>query len=205
MNTFRILFFITCLFVTPFALLEAQTTTASSTETGGSILDSVIQNVSEIKENVQEKIQGTKPGNSPALKKATQKRIINLAANISNRFEGIIARLENISDRLNKRIEKQSIEGYNVSAAKATLENANNALRDAKNQMSDIDTAVTGAIGSTDPRTEWKKVRIKFTTARDSIKTAHTELKNTVANLKVATQNKPVAATSTTSEKSSTQ
>ena len=64
-----------CLFVTPFDLLEAQTTTASSTETGGSILDSVIQNVSEIKENVQEKIQGTKPGNSPALKKATQKQI----------------------------------------------------------------------------------------------------------------------------------
>lgn len=194
---FRTFFTLTLITLSPFAVLHAQTTTASSTETGGGILNSVLQNVTDIKETVQEKIEGKPPAGNPALKKETQTRIINLAANISNRFDGIIARLENISGRLNKRIEKQAAEGYDVQAAQASLQAANTALSDAKNQMRDIDAAVVGAIGSSDPRGEWKKVRVTYLTARDAIRIAHTELKNTVSNLKNA-QPVTVESTSTT-------
>jgi hypothetical protein len=192
MNTHRTLFLIALISITPFAVLDAQTTTASSTPDG--ILNSVLQNVTDIKETVQEKIQRKDVAENPALPKKSQTRVINLAANISNRFDGVIYRLENISGRLNTRIEKQASEGYDVSTARASLEAANTALRDAKQQMHGIDEAVLGAIGSTDPRGEWKTVRTKYTTARDAIKLAYTELKNTVTNLKNAPHSTPTAS-----------
>ena len=197
MKIFRIFFIIAFISITPFTVLQAQTTTASTTETGGGILNAVLQNVSDIKETVQEKIEGKPPASNPSLKKETQKRIINLAANISNRFDGIIARLQNISGRLNKRIKKQAEEGYDVRTAQSSLEAADKALNEARDQMRDIDTAVVGAIGSPDPRGEWKKVRINYLSSRDAIRIAHTELKNTVSALKNA---QPIASqpTSTT-------
>jgi hypothetical protein len=197
MNILRTLFLITLISTTPFAVLKAQTTTASSTEPGGGLLNSVLENVTNIKETVQEKIQGKTLSENPALQKKSQTRIINLASNISNRFDGIIYRLENISGRLNTRIEKQASAGYDVSAARTSLGSANTALRDAKQQMHGIDEAVIGAIGSTDPRDEWKKVRTRYTSARDSIKSAYTELKNTVANLKNAPHSTPPAPVAT--------
>lgn len=199
MITFRTFFLILLIFTSPFVVLGAQSTsTASSTKADSGIFNSVLQNVTDIKEVVQEKIQGKKLEENPALQKKSQTRIINLAANISNRFDGIIYRLENISGRLNTRIEKQTAAGYDVSAARASLQNANNALKDAKKQMDGIDEAVIGAIGSTDPRREWEDVRTRFTSTRDSIKIAYTELKNTVANIKNApraSQSTPAATT----------
>jgi septation ring formation regulator EzrA len=198
MNTLRTLFIIVLISATPFAVLQAQSsTTASSTKTDGGILNSVLQDVTVIKE----KIQGATPQENPALQKKSQTRIINLAANLSNRFDGIIYRLENISGRLNARIEKQASAGYDVSAARTSLEAANKALKDAKQQMNGIDEAVIGAIGSTNPRDEWKNVRTRYTSTRDSIKIAYTELKNTVTNLKNAPHTTPSAPATTTKQK----
>jgi hypothetical protein len=201
MYTLRTLFIIVLISITPFAVLQAEsTTTASSSASAGGILNSVLQNVSDIKETVQERIQGKTLAENPALPKKSQTRVINLAANISNRFDGVIYRLENISGRLNTRIEKQASEGYDVSAARSSLEAANTALRDARQQMHGIDKAVLGAIGSTDPRGEWKNVRTRYISARDSIKTAYTELKNTVTNLKNAPHTTSQANASTTTQ-----
>lgn len=172
-----------CLFLTPFLVLHAQTTTASSTN---GIIENVIQNVTDIKDTVQEHLPGSAPQHNPSLQRRTEERIINLAANISNRLEGVTARLQNISSRLNMRLEKQATDGYDVSVARVSLEAANNALKNARSQMDGIDEAVRAAVGSNNPRGEWVKVRIKFITARDEIRTAHSELKSTVSNLKSA-------------------
>ncbi|MEN9920780.1 MAG: hypothetical protein RL538_673 [Candidatus Parcubacteria bacterium] len=177
------------------ALAQTNTasTTASSTESDGGFFSTVIENVTDIGGAVQEQIQGPES----ALDRRVQERITNLAANISNRFDGIIARMQNIIDRLTARIEKQASAGYDVSAARTSLNSAQRSLDEAKEHMADIDEAVTEALGSTDPRTKWKSVRAKFISARDAIKIAHGELRNTIITLKGSSQT--VTETATTS------
>jgi hypothetical protein len=166
----------------------AQTTTATTTTA-----------------STTESIPAPSPAPSPAapapnviLESRAQERIINLAANISNRFDAIIARLENITNRLTTRAQKLQSENYDTSAALSSLEQARAALSSAKREMSDIDQAVVYAVGSQDPKTEWQNVKMKYLTARDSIKIAHSELKNTISHLKNAQRTIPAPqATST--------
>ena len=181
--------------------LAAQTTTASSTE-GGGFFETVINSVTGIKDGVQEQITGEKPLKDAVLTRRIQERIINLAANISNRFDGLIARLENIANRLQKRIDKERAEGYDMSAAEASLTTARSELTAAKEQMRDIDTSVLGAVGSVDPRGEWRVVRVQFLTARDHIKASHAALRETILNLKGAPVGLPPAPTATSTASS---
>ncbi len=133
---------------------------------------------------------------SVILERRAQERIINLAANISNKFDAIIARLGNIANRLNNRIQKMKVEGYDTTAAEASLFSAQTAINDARTEMSTIDRAVIDAVGSQSPKTEWQKVRAKYLAARERIKAAHMDLKLTVANLKSAGKiSAPVTAT----------
>lgn len=184
-------FFCALLILSSTHLSYAQTTTATTTNT--------------------EVATSTAPIIAPAptptekgtvLKKRTQERVRNLAANISNRLDAIIARLENISARLNTRIEKLNQTGTDTSAAAASLDKARTALSAAKEQMKGIDGAVATALGSRDPKTQWQSIRIKFITTRDNIRTAHTELKNTIVNLKSAPPAAPVEQTATSSNES---
>ena len=180
----------------------SQTSTASSTE-GGGFFETVINSVTGIKEGVQEQITGEKPLRDAVLTKRIQERIINLAANISNRFDGLIARLDNIAGRLQKRIDKQRSEGYDVSAAETSLAIARTELNSAKEEMRTIDTSVRQAIGSVDPRGEWRGVRVKFLTTRDHIKAAHGALRKTTTLLKTTTPGAPLPISATTTATSS--
>lgn len=182
--------------------LAAQTTTASSSENSG-FFETVINSVTGIKDEVQEQITGEKPLKDAVLTKRIQERIINLAANISNRFDGLIARLDNIAGRLQKRIDKQKLEGYDVSAAETSLATARAELTAAKDEMRTIDTSVRQAIGSIDPRGEWRGVRAKFLTTRDHIKAAHAALRETITLLKTSTPGAPVPSIATTTASSS--
>lgn len=136
------------------------------------------------------------PDRSVILERRAQERIINLAANISNKFDAIIARLANIANRLNNRITKMKAEGYDTAAAEAALERAESAISDARLEMSTIDRAVIDAVGSQSPKTEWQNVKAKYFAARERIKSAHGDLKATVAALKSASKiTAPVTAT----------
>lgn len=181
--------------------LAAQTTTASSTESGG-FFETVLNSVTGITEGVQEQITGEKPLKDAVLTKRIQERIINLAANISNRFDGLIARLENIANRLQVRIDKERSEGYDMSAAETSLSTARSELAAAKAEMRDIDTSVLAAVGSVDPRGEWRGVRVQFLTARDHIKASHTALRETILNLKGASLGLPPAPTASSTASS---
>ena len=164
---------------------EAQSTTASTSDTGG-LFDNVIESVSDITQTVQEQLPLPKPAPKSILSERAQERITNLAANISNRFDGIIARLENIHNRLETRIIKLEETGVDASQARQSLTRSREALQRAKGELRGIDEAVVFVVGSTDPKSEWQKVRLTFISARQEVRTAHTELRNTVAYLKNA-------------------
>ena len=183
MKQLTLLIFTTTLFATGAFYTHAQTSTASTTP-GSGILDSVIKSVGDITDTVQEQLPLTKPAPQSVLSERAQERITNLAANISNRFDGIIARLENIHNRLETRIIKLEESGADVSQARQSLTNSSEALDRARGELRGIDEAVAYVVGSPDPKTAWQQVRLTFIAARTEVRTAHTELRNTVANLK---------------------
>lgn len=184
MKQSALLIFAIAFFVTSTFSVHAQTSTASTTDGGGSIFDSVVKSVTNITETVQEQLPLPKPAPKSILSERAQERITNLAANISNRFDGIIARLENIHNRLETRIVKLEEAGVDMSQARQSLTKSREALDRAKGELRGIDEAVVYVVGSTDPKTSWQQVRLTFISARTEVRTAHTELRNTVANLK---------------------
>jgi predicted PurR-regulated permease PerM len=184
MKLFSLLIFASVIIFGGTYTVSAQTSTASTTENGSGIFDSVIEKVTDITETVQEQLPRPKPAPQTILSERAQERVTNLAANISNRFDGIIARLQNITNRLNTRVEKLEASGIDVTLARISLSAADTALDDARGELGDIDEAVARVIGSSDPKTEWQNVRAKFMQAREHVRTAHTQLRNTVVNLK---------------------
>ncbi len=191
---FSILFILILVFLSGFTpKSHAQTTTASTTG-GDSFFDAVIENITGIKDTVEEAV----PTSQSVLSTATEKRLTNLAANISNRLDGLGARLRQIAGRLEARINTQAEAGYNVDAPRASLANANELLSTAENDLKDIDNEVYRAFRSLTPKEDWRQVRATYIRARDNIRAAHTELKNTVTALKSAAPTATIA-TSTAS------
>lgn len=136
----------------------------------------------------------------PTLQKIAQTRLTNLAANMSNRMDSAVKRLQNVTDRLNSRLTKMESEGKNMSAAKTELENATRALAEAKDNLATIDMEVNAFIGSATPRENWQNVKNTYAATRASIMSAHTSILKTIELAKSAgTVPAPEAATSTTS------
>ncbi|MCA9358509.1 hypothetical protein KC902_04590 [Candidatus Kaiserbacteria bacterium] len=132
----------------------------------------------EIKERVEER--------RTELQERAQERITNLAANMSNRMDAVIGRLNNIIDRLETRISKLTEAGIDTEEANAALASAKLSVDAAAQLIANIDTAVADAVGAEDARAGWAETKAQYTAIRDHIKTAHTELRNTVAALKAA-------------------
>ena len=115
-----------------------------------------------------------------------QERILNLAANMSNRMEAAIARIENISIRLESRISKLSAQGIDTTEAEAALASAKLSIEAAALSITAIDELVTTTVKAEDARKDWIEVRKTFLATRDHLLTARAELRASVAALKVA-------------------
>ena len=124
--------------------------------------------------------------NKAALQARAQERVTNLSANMSNRMEAVINRLQNISNRLESRIKKVNAGGVNTTASAAALASARLSLDGAMAEISDIDADVYTAFSSADVGTGWSTLKIKFSTIKNLIKTAHSELRSSISLLKEA-------------------
>ena len=120
------------------------------------------------------------------LEARAQERVTNLSANMSNRMEAIIARLQNISDRLESRIVKMNESGVDTTASAAALASAQLSLDGALAEISDIDASVYAAVSAADVRSGWATLKAKFEGIRDLIKTAYSELQRSISLLKEA-------------------
>lgn len=141
--------------------------TASTAEKRAAVLEQVIQRQATLEARAQE-------------------RVTNLSANMSNRMEAIIARLQNISDRLESRIVKMNESGVDTTASAAALASAQLSLDGALTEISDIDASVYAAVSAADVRSGWATLKAKFEGIRDLIKTAHSELQRSISLLKEA-------------------
>ena len=130
-----------------------------------------------------------------ALQVRAQERVTNLAANMSNRMEAAINRLQNVSGRIESRIEKLKARGVVTAGAENALASAQVSLNAALAEIATIDADVQAAVSSQNARAGWNQVKAKFFIIRDHITTAHTELRASVAALKLSIDTQASAQT----------
>lgn len=118
------------------------------------------------------------------LSERTQERIVNLAANLSNRFDTVIFRLENILTRLDSRLTKIEATGRDVTGARAHIETARNSLTLAKTNLLDIDGLVNDFATAADAQTAWKTVGARYAETRALIRSAHTDIRSAILIVK---------------------
>ncbi len=121
-----------------------------------------------------------------ALTERAQQRITNLAANISNRMEAALARMEQIVNRLTTRIDELEAAGVDTEVAEGHLTDAKNALDRAKVAIADIDKEMADVTGSESPKEAWQAARGTYASVKAELLTAHQALRATVAALKDA-------------------
>lgn len=149
------------------------------------IRDNVAERQAEFQER-REEIQTNIAERRAALSEQAKTRIINLAANISNRLDAVVARLQNIVNRMNSRIEKLQELGVNTEVASQHVNDAQDAISAAMLQLGDIDETVTGAVTAEDPRTAWQTAKTTYLAIKENIISAHTSLRAAAEALKTA-------------------
>ncbi|MEZ4194827.1 MAG: hypothetical protein R3B53_00280 [Candidatus Paceibacterota bacterium] len=123
-----------------------------------------------------------------ALRAVQQERIINLAANISNRMDAAINRLFTIIERLEQRMAKMKEAGVATEPAEEKLREAARNLSEARSLMQDIDLYVTEATASTEPVGKWQSVKERYLNVGKLIRLAHQNLRESIKLLKEATR-----------------
>lgn len=122
------------------------------------------------------------------LSQGDQSRIINLAANMSNRADAAIKRFDAIGTRFDSRIKKLEVEGYNMSTVWPLVQSAKEAVFSASTLVGNMDTDIFAVVESTNPKETWSTTRQNFANikqdllrAQDFYQKALTEMKTIVA------------------------
>lgn len=116
-----------------------------------------------------------------------QERLINLAANMSNRIEAMETRLSKISARLDSRLNKMTEAGISTQAAAQQLASANQLLREVRGRLTTIDADVINAVTAESPAVKIIELQGSYRTMTTTLRNAHTELVATLILLKQAT------------------
>lgn len=142
------------------------------------------EEVNETREEIVEARQEVRTERQTALKEVRQQRVINLAANISNRMDKATDRLFNIIERLERRVIKLQQEGKVTTSAEAKIREAARALAEARSLMQGIDVLVNNATLSAEPRTGWVNVKERYLAVGKLIRQAHQDLRTAISFLK---------------------
>jgi hypothetical protein len=134
-----------------------------------------------------------------------QVRVVNLAANISNRAEATITRFEFIAVRIDSRLVKMEAEGYNTTDARYYLNEAKKSLDGVKRSLVGIDEKVLAFTTSENYWMTWLNVRDTFRDIQIQLQTTKRLLSDAVADMKVRMAEGPVVVnggedTATTSD-----
>lgn len=135
------------------------------------------------------------------LSTSEQRRVVNLAANMSNRMEATIARLSKIADRIERRSEKLAVSGFSTTDSEQSLTVVRAELAVATSLLSNIDEVVYNFTTSEEPRAAWEPVRAQYQDAARALGSALAGLRTSYRALQNPVNFEPetTPTTSTTS------
>jgi len=190
-----------CEFICPASSTE-ETSEATTTMATSTIPQEATTTEPNRREDRVENREALRTERQSTLQAVRQERVINLAANISNRMDGVVARLFNIIGRLEQRIIKMEQSGLVTDLAQDKVRESAQKLAEARSLLSDIDTLVYNATTSASPQDDWRTVRDRYQAIGLLIRGAHQDLREAISLLKSAPrigEQTEVEATSTTS------
>jgi len=123
---------------------------------------------------------------SAVLSNTERNRIRNLTANISNRHEAAIARLEQISDRTARHLAQETTSDTSQNALRA-LQAARTALQNAATALTTIDEDIHTFVYSPDPLADWQRIQAIYGLSAQSIQDAKTALRIALNELQYPT------------------
>lgn len=121
-----------------------------------------------------------------ALSNERQQRLSTFITTFQDRALNATEMLWNVYDRIETRARELALRGVDVDPTMAKLEEAEATLTEITELLADIDTNVTYALTSEDPKTDLADLREIFATIRDLLKETRTLLREAVAALKDA-------------------
>lgn len=116
-----------------------------------------------------------------------QDRIINLAANISNRLDSALTRLQNIQARMESRATTMRAAGLDTSLALTSLEENKIILTRSAEQLASIDSLVYYATTAPTPKLAWMAVSAKYKVIATDLRDSKALLTTTLTDLKAST------------------
>lgn len=123
-----------------------------------------------------------------------QDRLINLTRNVIVRLTAGLDRMDDITHRLETRIEKMKAQGINTTNAELRLTEARENVRKARETLITAG-AVAQAIRSNTPRASFETIRASLIQTRDLVRQTHTKLNETLSLLKGGTPENPSLVT----------
>jgi hypothetical protein len=126
----------------------------------------------------------TGPVPQSPLSEDKQNRFVNLVRNVHTRMDAAISRLENITTRLESRIETESASGVDTSRAHVPLIEAKRKLAEARSLLEKAKSNAESGLLSDSPRTRFMEARNDFRTARQSIREAFMLIQESIAELR---------------------
>lgn len=178
------------------ALAEESTSTPAQTPEVASVPDeslsdearATLEQQTQQRETMQTELQAKRETKRAELQARAQERITNLAANVSNRQEAVIARMQNIIDRINTRIDKLQALGFDTTEAETALLSAQSSVDAAYAELVTIDKQIAEVVGSEDVRTAWVKTKAVYKLVHEHLKSTRNSLRTALAALKTAAQ-----------------
>lgn len=117
------------------------------------------------------------------LSSENQRRITNLAANISNRMDAAVERFDQISERISSRMQKLGFENFNTLDAQQKHDESQQSLDAARSLLADIDTDVSLMVTGETPWDNWQDLKSTYRTVHSYLRNTHRTLEETVTLL----------------------
>jgi chromosome segregation ATPase len=154
-------------------------------------LKNQIQERNEIKTQLQEKVQEKKveleqkkASVEAKIKDLRNQRIMSYWSNIQDRLQGVINRLNNITDRINSRlaiVETQTTK--DLTGIRDQIAQAQETIADAQIKLNAINTDFDSVLNSSNPQTAFKGLITDIKAIRDDLVKAHRLLIHVIGDI----------------------
>lgn len=112
-------------------------------------------------------------------------KVLKHVRKIIERLERAVDKFENISARLDSRIEKLQAEGFATASSSALLIEANADIAVANEKVLAVSAAFDAALGTTTPKAHLGNIRAAVSAAQEALKEAKRSLTEVIRSIKV--------------------
>lgn len=151
-----------------------------------------------VKEKTREKLEETKE----KVRERRNERIRHFYQTLKRRLQAAVERLKKLGERISKRLDKFASRGFEVTALRQKLTNAQSKLSEVEKTIAGLDLEVEAILTSDDPKIAFEKLRKTLREVKEDLKAIHqtyveiiTEIKATLP--KTTESPVPVGATIT--------